>query len=332
METEKPTALRHTQENKIVEQALAGDTTAANRMLKYLSSANPTLRQIMEETIYDLSDARIWNRLLRCLALQRWNNQTDCERRSDPIASERIDRAIIEMFKQDESDKDKNMKEAALLNGLKDSNPEISQTSAYLMGLRGDVRAIPVLKKTLETSSKDSQLRAIKALEALKDERCGPPLLDALVNEEGEIHREAGRALIRLGRRVEETWLQALDHPDQHIRWHAARGLGNTGDAQYADILAEGLLDENREVRWASADVLAHLGEAGVLVTLKILSQSRLNAQTLQAAYHALHDIASSEVQERLQPLLVALRGPAASIEAPAVAQRLLMEWEKTKS
>jgi HEAT repeat protein len=131
---------------------------------------------------------------------------------------------------------------------------------------------------------------------------------------------------------VEPTWLEALNHPDNHIRWHGARGLGNIGDAKYADTLAEGLLDENQAVRWATADVLAQLGAKAVPATLTIISQSKLNEQSRQAAYHALHGITSRQIQERIKPLLDALHGPAASIEAPAVAQRLLMEWEKVNN
>ncbi|MCK4725527.1 MAG: hypothetical protein KAT29_06985, partial [Anaerolineales bacterium] len=60
--------VRHTMETDMLRQALQGDASAANSALKYLSSANPTLRRIMQEAIYDLTDARIWSKLLRCLS------------------------------------------------------------------------------------------------------------------------------------------------------------------------------------------------------------------------------------------------------------------------
>jgi hypothetical protein len=53
---------------------------------------------------------------------------------------------------------------------------------------------------------------------------------------------------------------------------------------------------------------------------------------TYQTAYHALHRIGTAETQHRLQPLLKALRGPAASVEAPMVAYRLLQEWESGRT
>lgn len=323
---------RHPVETEMLKQAIEGDVSAANRALKYLSSANPTLRQLMQEAIYDLADYQLWTKLLNCLALQRWDDHLDCERRSDLTASQRIDQSIIEIFIEDVSEEDKSIKESALVSGLNDLIPQVQQTAAYLLGLRGDERAIPVLSEALGSGSKDWQLRAIRALESIGDERCGPPLLKALIVDRGEVHREAGRALNHLGRKVESTWLEALNHSDNHIRWHGARGLGIIGDAKYAETLAEGLLDENQVVRWATADVLAQLGVRAVPATLRIISQGKLNEQSRQAAYHALHGISSRQIQKRIKPLLDALHGTAASIEAPSVAQHILMEWEKVNN
>jgi len=320
--------VRHTMETKLLKQALEGDHRAANRALKYLSSANHTLRRIMQESIYDLAELRLWEQLLNCLALQRWNDHLDCERRDDPIASEIIDQSIIEVFIEDVSEEDRCMKEEVLLNGLSDSNPQRRKMAAYVLGLRGDPRAIPILSDTIESGTKEWKLQLIKALESIKDERSGLLLLRILCLERDVAHREAGRALNRMGSLVESTWLEALNYPDNHIRWHGARGLGNIGNAKYAFTLAEGLLAEKQVVRWATADALAKLGENGLPATLTIISQYELTEQSRRAAYHALHGIVSRRVQLRIEPLLEALRGPAASLEAPAIAQRLLKQWE----
>ncbi len=323
--------VRHTTEYEMLRMALDGDSQAANKFLKYLSSSNPHLCQIMQETIHDLDDARIWPSLLCCLATHRWNDHLDCDRRSESTASARIDQSIIEVFALDETEWEGPMKKETLHRALDNPESRVRYAAAYLLGIRGDLRAIPVLAETVESGIKVWQLRAVRALAILKDELCGPPLLKMLIADRGELHREATRALHSLGEMAKSSWLDVLDHPDNHIRWHAARALGDIGDARSSMILAEGLMDENYSVRWATADVLAHMGAGAVQATLKVISRHKLKEPTRQAAYHALHGIVSRKVQVRIKPLLDALRGPAASVEAPAIAQRLLMEWEKVE-
>jgi HEAT repeat protein len=323
------TITRHSSESEILRLALDGDSKAADKFLTYLSSDNPHLRQIMKEAIHDLHDERIWQYLLYSLALHRWNDCIDCNRRSEHGASERIDQAIIEVFTTDEADWEKPVKDMVLTQALEDPAPRIRSASSCILGLRGDLRAIPALAETAESANEEWQLRAVKALTALKDERCGPPLFTLLATSRGELHKQAGRALLGLGELAKSTWLAGLNHPDSHIRWHSARGLGEIGEAGYAKILAEGLRDKSYVVRWASADVLAQLGAEAVPATISMLTHHQLDEQFRQAVFHALNGINSHLVKERIKPLLDALRGPAASIEAPMLAQHLLAEWMK---
>ena len=266
------------------------------------------------------------------MAIGSWDYQDLYPHPTAEAALQRIDQSIAVIFIQDEEDSESAAKDASLHEALKAPEPQLREAAAYLLGLRGDLRAIPYLAETIETGTKHWRLRAVKALATLNDERCGPPLIKALAINRNSLHREARRALQSLGHLARLAWLKALDHPDAHIRWHAARGLGELGDASYTYILAEGLLDENYAVRWATADVLARLGKRGVPATLTILSQLKITEQSRQAAYHALHGITSHRVRERIKPLLDALHGSAASVEAPAIAQRLLMEWEKVNN
>ena len=319
--------LRHPTEAKTLRRALDGDINSANSVLRYLG-ANPDLCLIMQETIYDINDSRVWSRLLHFLAFGCWQGQHIYPQPVNAAASQRIDRSIAEIFIQDVENNGSDAREVILLEALKSEEPQLRQAAAYLLGLRGDRKAIPYLDETIDKGTKRWQLLAVKALASLKDESCGPPLIKALVINRDKIHRKARWALQGLGHLAEPAWLQALDHPDAHIRWHAARGLGELGDASYANIIAEGLFDENYAVRWATADVLARLGSQAVPVTLTMLSQRNLTEQSRQAANHALHGITSRRVQQRLTPLLDALHSPAASVEVPAIAQRLLMEWD----
>jgi HEAT repeat protein len=323
-------SVRYPTEVKLLKHALNGDTKAAKRILYYLGSSNPILCQIMQKAIHDLRDSRIWHQLLRYLAWHRWDEHFDYDQHFGLDASERIDQAIIEVFTQDDHEWEKPEKETTLLAYLDDTDSLIRQACAYLLALRGFPQAIPVLADTIKNGKRKWQLRAIKALETLNDARCARPLLMALIMNRDEVHREARRALRSLGLLAKSVWIEALNHPDQHIRWEAARGLGQIGDIRAVGILAGGLLDESYAVRWATSDVLAHLGTQAIPAILTILSRHPFNEPSRTAAYHALHGILSTSTQEYIKPLLDALHGPAPDIEAPIVAQRLLMEWETT--
>ena len=330
MEIQNNLSVRYPVEAKLLKHALNGDAKAVNRILYYLSSPNPILCQIMQKAIHDLKDSRIWYQLLCYLALRQWNEQINLDQCFGLDASERIDQAIIEVFTQDEREWEKHEKEIALMAGLNESDSLTQQTGAFLLALRGDPQVIPVLADTIKNGTREWRLRAIKALAALNDPRCARPLLTALIMNQDELHREACRALHNLGQSAKPAWVNALTHSDKHIRWEAARGLGQMGDVRAVDILVEGLLDENYAVRWATADALAHLGVHAIPAILTILSRYPLNELTRQAAYFALHGILSASAQERIKPLLDALHGPTPSIEVPTIAQRLLLDWDKS--
>lgn len=320
--------IRHQMETDLLLLADRGDVEASSKILKYLGSNSPDLRRVMQETIRDAAGPEFWHKLLQCLALHRWDEQVDCDWRQDPNSSERIDQAIIELFIEDESGEDRTAKVAALNEGLISHEARLRWSAACLFGLRGEPEMIPLLEETIELGPLDWKLQAIQALGKLNQECCGQSLVKALAMDRGPLHHAARLALRDMGQMAEPAWIEALEHPNSHIRWHAARGMGDLGKVNYAYILAEGLLDSHPAVRWATADVLARLGSPAVPATLTILSQHKLNAPIRDAAFHALNAIRSRRTRERLQPLLEAMHGPAASIETPTLAQQLLMNWE----
>jgi len=330
MDIQKKLSVRYPTEVNLLKYALNGETKSAKRILYYLSSSNPILCQIMQKAIHDLKDSRIWHQLLRYLAWHRWDDYIDRDQRFAPDALERIDQAIIEVFTQDDHKWEKPEKETTLLENLDDTDSLIQQACAYLLAFRGYPQAIPVLADTIKNGTRKWQLRAIKALETLNDERSARPLLVALITNRDELYREACHALHNLGPLAKSAWVEALNHPDKHIRWEAARGLGQIGDVRAVSILAEGLLDESYLVRWATSDVLAHLGTQAIPAILTILSRYTLNEPSRNVAYHALYGILSTSTQEYIKPLLDALHGPAPDIEAPIIAQRLLLAWDKS--
>ena len=329
MDIQNHLAVRYPAEVNLLKRALDKDIKATRRILYYLSSSNPILCQIMQKAIHDLRDPRIWDMLLGHLTWHEWDEYVDSDQQFGLDGSERIDQAIIEVFTQDDHEWEKSEKETTLLETLNDPDSLIQQASAYLLALRGFPESIPVLENTIKTGTRKWQLRGIKALENLNDERCARSLLLALTMSRDELHREASRALNNLGPLAKSVWIEALDHPDKHIRWEAARGLGRLGDARAVDILAGGLLDQNYSVCWATSDALAHLGTQAIPAILTILSEHRLNEPSRNAVYHALYGVFSASTQTYIEPLLDALREPAPEIEAAAIARRLLLDWQK---
>lgn len=327
-----PTQLmpRYPAQMVLLHRALEGDTQAANGILQYLSSDNPSLRQIMLATLHDAGQAEIWQHLLHCLALQRWGGAyaadmpVDCERRSDPEASHQIDRSIVEAFLSDEWESEPGLKTAVLRQALDSESGPVRFAAAYLLGLRGAPESIPTLAEAVETAEPEWQVLAVRALAGLKDERAGPPLVRALAQGDRRLHEEARRALNNLGAYARPALQEALTHPDGHIRWHAARGLGQIGDARAVHILAEGLRDSNYAVRWASARALAGLDLQALPAVLDQICRGDLGEPFREAAYHALHAMPSRQAQEHIQPLLAALRGPAANVAAPMLARQVL--------
>ncbi len=325
---EKQSTLRHKAEAGLLQRALDGDTQAANTVFNYLSSTNPNLRQIMEDTLHEMQDDRLWRHLLRCLALQRWDDQLDCERRHDPEASARIDAAICEAFVEDVSEEDRELKLIVLREGMAHSDIRLRHAAAYLLGLRKDPRAVPILDEAINSATPQWQLRAIQALAIMKDEQCGRPLVKALAKDRGVLHQAANRALHELDTAAQLAYVEALNHPNRHIRWHAARGLGHIGDARCVDVLVEGLYDDNQSIRWATARVLANLDREAVPAILNVLIQHTLTEPLREASFHALNSMPSAQTHEQLRPLLLVLRGSSTSTQASAIAQRLLVDWE----
>lgn len=330
----------------LLTSAVSGDPEAISQVISFLGSGNPDLRKMMLVSLHECEEERIWRQLLSCLAHQCWSGDVPAgEVTGGEIPStttlppimigDAHTQTIAEAFVIDLSQAEQSLKDKLLQDELASEDERIRFACAYLRGLRGDPAMIPLLDEMIESGEPLWQMRAIQALVVIHEEDCGAPLIKALARYDQpkmgrELHQEARRAIFDLGRAGVPALLEALTHPDSHIRWHAARSLGQIGDARGADQLAEGLYDQSQAVRWATANVLAELGTTAIPAVLKVLSQHPLDEPFRQAAYHALHAMVSPQIQSYLQPLLEALRNPAGRIQAPQIAQRMLAHWNNT--
>lgn len=331
--------IRYHAENEIVQQATAGDLHAAAVVLQYLTSSIKDLRHIMQAVLHDNRDPKTWRCLLAYFAQQVWidwqwladeaNTNQGKLAWTEPSHGAAM-QAISQVFVEDENRIETLIKKSVLEKAF-NAPYRVRYSAAYLMGMRNDIRAAPVLGEIIEDGRRvgiEWQMRAIDALEALNDTDCGAPLFKALVQGRGDLHKRASKALSELGARAQAVWVEALNHPDAHIRWHAARGLGQIGDPRGIEILAEGLYDENHAVRWTTAGVLAHLDTTAIPAILHIIMRHPMSETFRQVAHHALHAMGSHQAQEYVRPLVEALRSPITSVEAPTIARRLLQEWK----
>jgi hypothetical protein len=85
--------------------------------------------------------------------------------------------------------------------------------------------------------------------------------------------------------------------------------------------------DESYTIRWAAAETLPGLGPPAIPAVLARLARYAGQDDTYAAAHYALHRLAFGPWRARLAPLLSALDGPAASAQAPGLAQHLLEEY-----
>lgn len=338
----QPRPTRYRAETELLEKALAGDGGAIHKVLSYLGSKNPDLRRIMQSVIHGCTDSGLWRRLVSILAWNAWKDW-QVETHPDVYPAEvpaewrdQVFHSIAEIFLIDRDQAESALKHAVLQQAI--SLPREAQghegnrlrgAAAYLLGLRADPDAIPVLEELIVDGDLQWQLNAIDALEAIRDQRCAMPLLKALTCSRQEVHTRANSALLELGNLAQEAWLEALHHSNSHIRWHAARGLGQIGDVRAVSILAEGLFDENHKVRWATARLLANLDLAAIPAILDVLASHPIDEPFRQAATHALHSMVSHQAQMHIKPLVEALNSPSAPMTVPRLALRMRQEWGK---
>jgi hypothetical protein len=345
-----PLLVRYPAEAAMLQRALAGDDLSIEDLFLYLATANPDLRRIIQATFHDVNDRYAWSGLLACLSAlpdkAGWLADTLVV---DEIALaegfrhillgrahihnldfERLEQTMVSVLALDDYESERLLKTQIFKEILVDATTSRRQaySAAYLLGLRGELAVIPYLEEMIDTQSTGWGVWAVNALAVLDDPRCAAPLVRALAKDRDMLHIAAQHALNELGRNAEEALAAALFHPDAHIRWHAARTLGQIGDPRAVDALAEGLRDSKQAVRWTSARVLAALEAPAIPAILRVLASHPVDEPLRRAAYHALHAMPTAQCQAYLAPLLSLLRSPGSGLTSSAMAKQMLADWK----
>ncbi|NOZ05921.1 MAG: HEAT repeat domain-containing protein [Chloroflexi bacterium] len=314
---------------QLIEQASDGDMASAERLLRKLLSTDIWEESTIDTTLRNVHDQELWKRLLEVLAQRTWNGQPVPIASSEIKAGRSLDLKLRSLFLDNEG-AGAHARLAALLESQTDENAAIWQTAALLLGQRGDNRATEPLLRVLQLGDSKAQARAAAILSNLQDDRIVAPLIEALANGDSIVHWEAAKSLSSIGAQAVPELCDELQHThDDHLRWHITRTLGEIGDPQAVPSLIALLADENAGIRWRSAEALVSIGPASLPALLRKLMSEKITPWLRVSALAVLRGFGDKETARLVHPLVEAMEGREAAIEAPVVARQILEQIEQ---
>ncbi len=124
-------------------------------------------------------------------------------------------------------------------------------------------------KKILEGKKR---VNAIQKAASKKDPSAVPALIEALEHSDKQVRWHAGEALGKIGHPSAVPALaERLKNKDWVIRLQAAEGLGNIGHASAVPALIESLNDQNIPVREQVMQALGRIGEPAIAPLIQLL-------------------------------------------------------------
>jgi HEAT repeat protein len=313
----------------LVAGACAGDGQATDRLIKRLGSPNKESQRVVAEAVRRTADPRLWRTLLEYLALGREGEPAEGGVAQASASLGNRVAAIVGLF-VDSDPHSVASRQSVLLTALEDPCPEVRITAASLLGLQGDPRAAELLLEAVNSAAPAVGARAVDALGVLRLERSAAVLVDALRSDHEQLHHAATHALSGFGPGAVSALAGALRAPQEHVRWHAARALGQIGHPSAAEALATALSDPDSNVRYAAAEALAEIGGEAIPSFLERLTRHAASENVRQAARHMINSLHADELKARLQPLLDVLYAPGAGAQVQIVAARLQQMWRTT--
>ncbi len=110
-------------------------------------------------------------------------------------------------------------------------------------------------------------------------------LIFQLDDADGLKRKQARKELVALGKASSPALITALSHPQDHVRWEAAKALQMIRDPQAASALVSTLKDKVADVRWAAAEALIPLKEYAILPIIEALAEN-YNSVTFRRVAH----------------------------------------------
>jgi len=154
------------------------------------------------------------------------------------------------------------------------TDPQVRQYAAYLLGKAHNPRAIQ-------------------------------PLIEALADFDKSVREQATLSLSRIGKAAIEPLAEAMKEPKWETRYRAAEALGRIADEKAVKPLIQGLKDNRDHVRYMAAKGLRELGDSDALEPMIILLKDE-NRYVRMMAVRALGAIGGKKVSEALNSALTA--------------------------
>ena len=177
------------------------------------------------------------------------------------------------------------------LNRLEDSDVDVRENAAALLGLIGNQTAVSGLLTALEDSDADVRMSAAESLGQIGNKAAVSGLLTALEDSDANVRWFAANALGQI--RCQATVLRlliALQDPHASVREHAAKALGQIGNETAIPDLLTALEDPDAYIRWNAVKSLGHIGnEAAIPGLLTMLEDS--HTEICESATGALGEI-----------------------------------------
>lgn len=145
-------------------------------------------------------------------------------------------------------------------------------------------------------------------------------LIAALHSDDGTVRRSAREALVAIGNPAVRSLIETLRDVNEHLRWEAAKALGEIRDKTAAAALVVALEDESSGIRWLAAEGLIALGQPTLPQLLPALVRRADSIWLREGALHVLHLLAHQGLADETRPVVAALEGPEPTVAVPFAA------------
>jgi HEAT repeat protein len=153
-------------------------------------------------------------------------------------------------------------------------------------------------------------------------------LLLNLHSHEWKVRQSARWRLVTLRDLAVFPLMDALQDPDWHVRWEAAKALHDIADPRAAPALILALRDRRFAVRWLASNALIALGEASLPALLEALVHDADSLWLREGAHHVLRDLmrghVRGDVSETVKPVVDALEKVEPTAVVPFAARKAL--------